>query len=104
MAPTTTSSETPSQQGMKATQVITINPEYHGRNSENIHECFDAAEECFSVVKHDEKKILLSFLRTKLKGAAFKAIQYVTLETWDQMKDHLQRRFGVGDTIRYIGK
>lgn len=90
--------------GMKATQVIKIIPEYSGRPHENIHEFLDAAEECFSLVKQSEQRILLSFIRTKLKSTAFKAIQYVTLNDWNQLKEHLQQRFGVGDTIRFIEK
>lgn len=42
------------------------------------------------------------FAHTKLKGAAFKAIQYMRTETWDEMKEHLQRRFGIGEHITYI--
>lgn len=102
--PSSNTTDTESLTGMKATQVIKIIPEYHGRLNENIHEFLDATEECFGLVRDSEKKILLSFIRTKLKGAAFKAIQYLTLDSWDQLKDHLQRRFGVGDTIRYIEK
>lgn len=92
------------EDGMKATQVLKVIPEFHGRHSENVHEFLDAADECFSLVKETEKKILLTFLRTKLKGAAFKAIQYVRVETWDELKEHLQRRFGIGDSIRFIEK
>lgn len=90
--------------GMKATQVLKVIPEFHGRINENVHEFLDAAEECFKLVRESESKILLSFLRTKLKGAAFKAVQYLSLDSWEQLKEHLQRRFGVGDTIRFIEK
>lgn len=90
--------------GLRATQLIKIIPEYHGRPQENVHEFIDAVEEGMNLVKVEEKKILLAFLRTRLKGTAFKAIQYLTIDSWDQLREHLQRRFGVGDTIRYIEK
>lgn len=89
---------------LKATQILKIIPEFHGRPTENVHEFLDAVDEGISLVKDGEEKILLSFLRTKLKGTAFKAIQYLSVESWSQLKEHLQRRFGVGDTIQYIEK
>lgn len=89
---------------LKATQILKLIPEFHGRVNENIHEFLDAVDEGISLVKEGEEKILLSFLRTKLKGSAFKAIQYLSVETWAHLKEHLQRRFGVGDTIQYIEK
>jgi hypothetical protein len=88
--------------GFKATQVLKIIPEYHGRPNENVHEIIDAIEEGLNLLSAEEEKILLAFIRTKLKGAAFKSVQYLNITSWTQLKDHLQRRFGVGDSIRYI--
>lgn len=99
--PTSTSETEPT---MKASQLLKIIPEFHGRTNENVHEFLDAADESFSLVIETEKKILLTFLRTKLKGAAFKAIQYMRCDSWDELKSHLSQRFGVGDTIRFIEK
>lgn len=100
----TSSNSNCSSVGMKATQILKLIPEFHGKPHENVHEFLDAVDEGVNLVNKSEEKILLSFLRTKLKGTAFKAIQYVPIESWGQFKEHLQRRFGVGDTIRYIEK
>lgn len=89
---------------LRATQLLKLIPEYHGRPNENVHEFLDSVDESFKLVKREEENILLSFLRTKLKGSAFKAVQYLSVDSWGQLKDHLQRRFGVGDTIRFIEK
>lgn len=97
-------SESHSLNTLRATQLLKIIPDFHGRNSENIHEFIDTVDEGFNLVKKEDEKILLAFLRTKLKGSAFKAVQYIDLESWPQLKEHLQRRFGVGDNIQYIEK
>lgn len=89
---------------LRATQILKIIPDYYGRPNENVHEFIDAVEEGFNLVKKEDTKVLLAFLRTKLKGPAFKAIQYLSIDSWKQLKEHLQRRFGVGDTIGYLEK
>lgn len=52
--------------GLRAPQLIKIIPEYHGRPQENVHEFIYAVEEGMNLVKVEEKKILLDFLRTRL--------------------------------------
>lgn len=90
--------------GLKATQLLKIIPEFHGKAQENVHEFLDAADEAFKLVKAEEQPILIAFLRTRLKNSAFKAVQYLNVDSWAELREHLQRRFGVGDSIRFIEK
>lgn len=98
------SSSTGNGVGLKATNLLKIIPEFHGKPQENVHEFLDAADEAFKLVKKEEEPILLALLRTRLKNSAFKAVQYLNVDNWADLRDHLQRRFGVGDSIRFIEK
>lgn len=71
-----------SKVGMKATQILKLIPEFHGKPNENSHEFLDAADEGFNLISKDKEKILFSFLLTKLKVVAFKAVQYMSIESW----------------------